>query len=372
MALSTVARPAPARPRARPPSGIWQWLDERLGLDSLSYECPAHANSLLYTLGGITAFGFVILVVTGIYLAQYYHPHPTDARASVQFIVSSTQAGSLIRSIHFWAANLVMVTLLLHMIRVFVTGAYKPPREANWLVGVGLFAVTMGFIFTGTVLKWDQEGWEALQHNVEVGKLLGGMGSVFTGGFTPSVPLLTRLYSVHITLLPLALFLLLGLHFWLVKRHGISSQPGKDESRSSDRTDTQAAIEREGAVTFAAHLRHLAGYGLLFLSAAGAGALLFGAPLGSAIVQGEEVSKPPWMFLPLYPFEDWFGIKALLYLPVVGLVALAAVPFVDRGRSNRLSRRGIWIALAAVAIAAYVALIILARLQTPQPHIMGG
>lgn len=372
MAVTSIGQGARQRSWAGPWSGFWQWLDERLGLDALSYEVPAHANSLLYTLGGITAFGFVVLVITGVYLAQYYHPHPTDARASVEYIVGSSRAGELIRSIHFWMANLVMVTALLHLIRVFVTGAYKPPREINWLVGLGLLATTVGLIFTGTVLKWDQEGWEALQHNEEIGKLLGSFGSFFTGGFTPSVPLLTRLYVAHITLLPAVLFALLGLHFWLVKRHGVSSQPGKDESRPGGQTDAMAAVAREGSVTFSSHLRHLAGYGLLLTAGAGAGALLFGAPLGSAIVPGEEVSKPPWMFLPLYPFEDWLGIEALLYLPIIGFALLAAVPFVDRSRSTALGKRKLWLALAGLAIAAFVALIIIARLQTPQPHVMGA
>jgi len=162
---------------------FWEKVDERLGLSGLAYPVPEYANSLPYVLGGITLIGFVILIVTGVVLAQFYHPHPSDAHESVLYIITEAPWGDFIRSVHFWTANLMVVTALLHLIRVFVTGSYKRPREFNWLVGVGLLAVTLGFVFTGTVLKWDQEGVEALAHNWEIGELLGLWGVWFTGAW---------------------------------------------------------------------------------------------------------------------------------------------------------------------------------------------
>lgn len=180
---------------------FWDKVDERLGLSGLAYPVPEHANSLPYVLGGITFFGFLVLIATGVLLAQFYHPHPANAHDSVLYIITQAPFGDFIRSVHFWTANLVVVTALLHLIRVFTTASYKRPREVNWLVGLGLLAVTLDFVFTGTVLKWDQEGVEALAHNREIGELLGLWGVWFTNDLTVSAPLLTRLYLGHITVL---------------------------------------------------------------------------------------------------------------------------------------------------------------------------
>ena len=350
---------------------VWRWIDERLGLEDLSYPVPAHANSVLYTLGGITLFGIMILIATGVYLTQFYHPHPTEARQSVEYIITTARLGDFFRSLHFWMANLVMITLLLHALRVFVSGAYRAPRELNWIAGLGLFAVFMGLVFTGTVLKWDQEGWEALQHNEEIGKLLGGAGVWFTTEFTTSTPILQRLFIAHVAILPLLLLGLVAVHFFLIKHHGIASLPGHEERRPARRTDTADAIEHEGYVPFTNHLLHIAGWGLLVTALASVLALLISAPLGDVIDPGEEKTKPLWMFLPLFPFEDWIGIKALLWLPIAGFAGLAAVPFIDRFGSSSLRRRWILVAAAVVVVAALALLAIYAQVSTPGQHVPG-
>ena len=153
-----------------------EWVYGRLGLRSLTYHVPSYANAIPYLLGGITLFGILILIATGIYLAQFYHPNPTDAHASVFYIVTEAQLGDFVRSVHFWTANIVMITLLLHLLRVVIGGAYRAPREVTWAIGVGLLVVMLGFFFTGTVLKWDQEAFEALGHNEAIGTILGSLG----------------------------------------------------------------------------------------------------------------------------------------------------------------------------------------------------
>jgi len=361
---TTAARPSVA-------DRVWRWIDERLGLEDLTYPVPAHANNVLYTLGGITAFGVVALIVTGIYLTQFYHGDPTQARESIEYIITTARLGDFVRNLHFWMANLVTITLLLHALRVFVTGSYRAPRELNWIVGVGLLSVMVGLLFTGTVLKWDQEGWEALQHNEEVGELLGGVGVWFTAEFTTSTPLLERLFIAHVAILPLLLVGLMAVHFYLVKHHGMSSVPGHEEQRARELTDTEAAMRSEGYVPFTSHLLHVAGWGLLLTAAGSFLALVVAAPLGDVIEPGEEKTKPPWIFLPLYPFEDWIGIRALLWLPIAALVGMAAVPFIDRFGSSSLRRRWALIAAALVIIAALVALGIYALTSTPAEHIPG-
>src|SRR3990172_237780 len=211
-----------ATSQTKRPGKIGQWLYERLGLQGIAYVVPKHANSLPYILGGITLTGFIILIVTGIYLAQFYHPHPSEAHDSVVYIVTGVFLGDLVRSVHFWTAQIVTVTVLLHMGRVLLTGAFKRPREVNWLVGLGLLAVNLVFIFTGSVLKFDQEGLEALQHNIEGAELIGVLGAWFSSEFSRSVPLLTRLFNAHVTILPLTFGLLFAPPVFLPNHHGIS------------------------------------------------------------------------------------------------------------------------------------------------------
>jgi len=356
--MQTVGQPTDRRIR------LWKALDERLGLSSLAYPVPEHANSISYLLGGITLFGFIILVVTGVLLAQFYNPAPASAHDSVVYIITQVPFGDFIRSVHFWTANLVVITAVLHLIRIFTTGSYKRPREANWLVGLGLLGITLGFVFTGTVLKWDQEGIEALAHNREIGELLGLWGVWFTSEFTRSVPILTRLYLGHITLLPAAFSLLVIGHLYLIKQLGISPRP-TDEATSGPPTQGQ------GVSRFTVHLRRMTGYGLLLLALVGTLALVWPASLGQAGVPGAEVTKPPWMFLPFYPLEDLFGIRGLLVGSIALFTLLGLVPFVDR--SPWLSpRRRRWIIIAGVVLLAL--LVVLggyAWLSRPVSHLMG-
>ena len=345
----------------------WQAIDERIGLSGLAYPVPAHANGIGFILGGITFFGFLILAATGIWLAQFYHPTPGTARESVVYIMNVAPLGDLVRGIHFWVANIVMATVLLHMGRVFVTGSYKRPREANWLIGLGLLGVTLGLIFTGTVLKWDQEGFEALGHNVEIGNFLGSFGFWFSEDFATSLPIIGRLYMAHIVILPALGTLLLVAHFLLVKRHGISALPG-----AADAAVAGGPTPSKGGSTFTAHVVRMAGFGLVMLAAATILSIVWPAGLGDRPIPGTETTKPPWMFLPFYPFEDWFGLPALLWVPAVLFGALALVPFVDRSPYRSPTRRRVFMAIGAVVVVSAVALVIYALVTVPQAHIQGA
>ena len=345
----------------------WDAIDERLGLSGLAYPVPTHANGIGYILGGITFFGFLILAATGMWLAQFYHATPAAARESVVYIMNVAPAGDIVRGVHFWVANLVMATVLLHMGRIFVTGSYKRPREANWLIGLGLLGVTLGLIFTGTVLKWDQEGFEALSHNVEIGNLLGTFGFWFSADFAATLPILGRLYVAHIFILPALGALLLIAHFLLVKRHGISALPAL-----ADAAVDGGPMPAKSGSTFTAHLVRMAGFGLLILAVATVISLIWPAILGPRPVPGVEETKPPWMFLPFYPFEDWFGLTALLWVPAIIFGGLALVPFVDRSPYRSPKRRRVMIAIGAIVALALAALIVYALVTVPQAHVQGA
>ena len=147
------------------------WFEERLRTRELfaallHVRIPAEART--YYLGGITLFLFGVQVVTGTLLTLYYKPTPDTAFDSVKYITSVVEFGWLIRSVHHWAANLMIIFLVLHVVRIFVQGAYKYPRELTWIVGIGLLAVTIGFGFTGYLLPWDQRAFWASVVGTEI------------------------------------------------------------------------------------------------------------------------------------------------------------------------------------------------------------
>lgn len=344
-----------------PKNRFLTWLDERLGLDGIRYMVPEHANSLPYLLGGITLTGFLMLFATGIYLAQFYHPHPNEAHQSVVYIITGLQFGDLVRSIHYWTAQIVTLTVLGHMLRVLFTGSYKKPREVNWLAGLGLLALTFLFVFSGSVLKFDQEGIEALTHNVEAANLVGALGSWFSPEFSRSVPLLTRLFNGHATILPLLFGLLIGVHIYLIKQHGISPKPEAE-------TISQATGET-GTSPFSIHLRRMTGFGLLLLAVTTLLALVFPAPLGQPGVAGAEVTKPWWMFLWLFPLEEWLGVRALTLTPLVVGGLLALLPFVDRSPWMSPARRKGFLVVAGLLLIAIIISGVLAWLQPIASHL---
>src|SRR5215510_411919 len=357
---------APAEP-SRVWRQTWAAIDERLGLSALAYPVPRHANGIAYILGGVTAVGMLVLIVTGVWLAQFYNPSPDHARDSVQYIISTAPLGNLMRGIHFWTSNIVMITVLLHMARAFATGSYKRPREVTWLTGVVLLAVTLGLVFTGTVLKWDQEAYEALSHNLEGGELLGGLGVWFSAEFTQSVEVLGRLYIAHVAILPVVLILLVALHFLLVKRHGISPLP-----REVDAAVEGGPAPERGGSTFAHHVGRMGLIGLVLLVLSLVLTLIWVPALGPVPNPKVEMTKPPWMFLPLYPFEDWFTVKALLWVPVIIFLGLIAVPFVDRGRYMSPRRRVVVVVIGLAVGLTLLALGIKAEVSPVEPHMLEG
>lgn len=367
--MTSAGTPGAVAPGER--TGVWQrtWtaIDERLGLSGLAYPVPRHANAIGYILGGITAVGMLVLIVTGVWLAQFYNPSPEHAHESVEYIINQAPLGRLMRGIHFWMANIVMITVLLHLARTFITGSYRRPREVTWLTGVVLLAITLGLVFTGTVMKWDQEGYEALSHNLEVGELLGGMGVWFSAEFTQSVEVLGRIYIAHVAILTMALIVLVALHFLLVKRHGISPLPSEADAAA----DGGPAPERGGS-TFAHHLGRMGLIGLALLVLSLVLTLVWVPALGPVPNPKVETTKPPWMFLPLYPFEDWFTVKALLWVPVIIFLGLIAVPFVDRGRYMSPRRRIVIVAIGAAVGLALLILGIKAQLSPVEPHMLEG
>ncbi len=358
MSDTLVSPPAPAVPE-RPgwARRVVRAVDERLGIDAIRYPVPAHANSIAYSLGGLTAFSLLILIVTGVILGQYYTPDPAAANQSVRHIVEGVWAGRFIRGLHFWAGDAMYVLAILHLLRIYFTGAYKRPREGNWLIGVAMFALTIGALFTGTVLKWDQEGFEALGHNLEIARLLGGLGVWFSSGFAPGVPLLVRLYVAHVSMIPGLIVILLVLHALLIKRHKISPRPDNPDETG------------EPTGPFTHHLRRVGALGLILLGVLGILAAAFPPGVGPLPVEGIEVTKPPWIYWWMFTLENWLGLSGILWGAGVLFALLVAVPFIDRNPNRLWRRRPVAISLGALVLLAMIVLTILMAVTPAGEHL---
>jgi quinol-cytochrome oxidoreductase complex cytochrome b subunit len=175
-------------------------------------------------LGIITTFLFVSLSVTGILLMFYYVPTVERAYPNIVALQTQVPFGQLLRNLHRWGAHLMVLAAVLHMARVFYTGAYKPPREFNWIVGVVLLILTLGASFTGYLLPWDQLSFWAITVGTSIASYEPVMGStvkkILLGGPEVGQEALTRFYALHIMVIPAIIFLLISLHIWRVRKDG--------------------------------------------------------------------------------------------------------------------------------------------------------
>jgi len=346
----------------RPHGKLWRWVDERVGLAELEKlakkkEVPVHRNTVWYYFGGMTLFLFAIQVATGILLLFYYRPSAEEAYESIQFLMAEVEFGWLIRSIHAWAANLMIFTLFVHLFSVLLLKVYRPPREVTWFSGVALLALSLGFGFTGYLLPWNELAYFATKVGTEIPGVLPGVGTFFRrllrGGDEVTGATLTRFYGIHVAVLPLLATLLIGLHLYLVQRHGMSVPP---------------AIERRGGtkrtMPFFPNflLRDIVGW-LAALAVLAALAAFLPAELGKKadpFASAPIGIKPEWYFM--------FMFQTLKYLPStilgiegelvgvlgfgVGGLLLLLVPFLDR-RTARGEPSRLFTAIG-IAIIAYM------------------
>lgn len=188
---------------------------------------PTHALRIGFTwcMGGITFFLFVVELLTGVLLMFYYRPTLEWAYHDLLDLRDVVSFG-LLRELHRWAAHAMVVTVMLHLLRVFLTGSYKPPREFNWVIGVCLLVLTLLLSFTGYLLPWDQLAYWAVTVGTNMAAAAPWFGPGFRylllGGNTVGEPTLIRFYVLHCLALPLAVIVLLAVHFWRIRKDGIS------------------------------------------------------------------------------------------------------------------------------------------------------
>jgi len=347
-------------------SRVRDWLEERLDWAELvaplrEKTVPLHKLSYWYFLGGITLFLFVIQVCTGILLLLYYRPGANEAFESVQYIMTRVQFGWLVRSIHSWAANLMIFTAICHMFSVLFLRAYRKPRELTWVSGMLLLFLAMGFGFSGYLLPWNTLAFFATKVGTDIAgqvPVIGHPLMVFLrGGEEVTGATLTRFFGFHVAVLPGITTLLLLVHLLLIQRLGISVPPGVE---SAWKKDPSLAREMHFFPNFL--LRELMAW-YLALGVLGALAALLPWGLGTKadpFAAAPAGIRPEWYFM--FMFQTLKMIPPKIWRldgELVGILAFGAagaiwslIPFLEGGGKGRAQR---WIFGAGIFAVAYMA-----------------
>ena len=216
---------------------VVNWLDERYpftkSVDEALYQrVPNFANAFYYCFGGMVFILIVLQLLTGILLALYYVPdasgNPAPAYTSVNFIQNSVYLGWLIRCVHFWGANLLIIMVLLHMARVYWTGSYRAPRELNWIVGVTMLFLILILALTGYLLPWDNKAYFATEVTIKItagipiAPVAAFIKELLQGGPVVGPPTLQRFFTLHVFVLPALIVLFMYVHFRFIRAHGIA------------------------------------------------------------------------------------------------------------------------------------------------------
>ncbi len=343
-------------------SQLLDWFDERIKLrglwNSFADRPIPGGSSWFYVLGASLAFIFTLQMVSGILLAFYYAPTPDHAYASVKFIQNEAPFGSFVRGLHHWGASFMMVLVALHMLRVFVFGAYKKPREIIWLLGVGLIALVGGFAFTGYLLPWDQKAYWATVVGTNVAgtaPVVGGLLlRIVRGGTELGNLALSRFFAVHTYILPWGLALLAGLHIFLLERAGAGGT-WNAAKRTPDRSEPLFPNQLFKDSSFII---------IVFLLLASL-AVMFPAPLEPQADPTDSTynPRPEWYFYFVFQllriFEGKFEIVGTVILPTIALIALILLPFLDRDPERAPQKRKIMMTIAGLAVVTVSALTIM-------------
>ena len=332
---------------------LLDWFDERIKLRALwnimtDRPIPG-GSSWFYVLGASLAFIFTLQMVSGIFLSLYYAPTPDHAYESVKYIQNEAPFGSFVRGLHHWGAGFMMVLVALHMLRVFVFGSYKKPREIVWLLGVGLILLVGGFAFTGYLLPWDQKAYWATVVGTNVAgtaPVVGGLLlRIARGGTELGNLALSRFFAVHTYILPWSLAILAGLHVFLLERAGAGGT-WNAAKRTPDRTEP----------LFPNQLFKDAIFILIVFIALASFAVLFPASLEPQAdpTDSSYNPRPEWYFYFVFQllrmFEGKFEIVGTMILPTIAIIALILLPFLDRDPERVPQKRKIMMAMAGLAV----------------------
>jgi ubiquinol-cytochrome c reductase cytochrome b subunit len=344
---------------------VIDWLEDRIGIESavkrfMNEDIPG-SSGWHQVFGSIALFLFLTQVFTGIMLAFNYAPTPGEAYNSLKYIVTELTAGRLMRGLHHWGASMMIVIVVLHLIQTFVWGAYKKPREATWLLGVVLLLVTLAFGLTGYLLPWDNRAYWGTVVTTQIagqapvmGKYMQRLMGVDGGGV--GVVTFARFYAVHVLLLPPITTLLIGIHVFLVRKHGVA--PAPVETKPKKKFYPEQVFKDTVAIFIV--------FVILFTLAIAAK-----VPIGKLAdpTDTSYIPRPEWYFLFLFQtlkfFEGPLEVIGSVVLPTVAILALFATPFIDRGAAIRVGKRTTAIAFVLLAAIGWSGLTLAAIRSTP-------
>ncbi len=346
-------------------NSVLDWVEDRTGAVSgvkhFLYEDIPASSGWHQVLGSVAMFCFLVQIVTGILLALNYAPTPPDAHASLRFILTELTSGRLIRGLHHWGASMMIVVVGMHLLQTFLWGAYKKPREATWMLGVILLLLTLGFGLTGYLLPWDNRAyWGTVVTTQITAKapiagpyILRLMGSE-DGNI--GVQTFARFYGAHVLLLPPLMMLLVGLHVFLVRKHGVAPAPVETEPKKKF---FPGQVFKDTVAIFIM-------FSILF-----ALATMVRVPLGKIADPTDTtyIPRPEWYFLFLFQllkfFEGPLEIIGSMVLPGVAVGLLFATPFIDRGAAIKLRQRTFAIGIVLFAAIGWGSLTTAAMRSTP-------
>ncbi len=348
-------------------SALARWFGERIPVtpemmrELTNEPVPNHMKRWWFALGGTPAYLFVVQIVTGILLAFYYEASASGAYQSVRFITEEAAFGWYLRSIHKWAATLMIAAVVLHQMRVYFTGAYRKPREINWMVGMCLLIVTLMTGFTGYSLVFEQLSfWGATvgANIMDVVPVVGStMKSLLLAGSTYNTRTLSRFFVLHAAVLPVTLILLVAVHIAIIRMQGITEFRFGDEK--PDKPDSFSF--------FPDHLYTELMMGLVLMILLSTLATIYPATMGPQAdpLTTPEVIKPEWFFYVAFRWLKLFsGTMAVLSMGFVVFV-MFSWPFIDDQirRRTRFQEASVWIGIVGV-----IAIIVLTVWEAAVAH----
>jgi quinol-cytochrome oxidoreductase complex cytochrome b subunit len=346
---------------------ILDWVEDRTGLESaikhfLYEDIPASAG-WHQVLGSVALFAFLTQTFTGILLSLNYAPTPGEAYNSLRYIMTEVTGGRLIRGLHHWGASLMIIVVALHMIQAFIWGAYKRPREATWMAGVVLLLMTLAYGLSGYLLPWDNRAYWGTVVTTQISALAPGAGPYLlkllgSDGTTIGAVTFARFYAAHVLLLPPLTILMIALHVYLVRRHGVAPVPS-DENLPKKKFYP----EQLGKDTVAIFAWFVVLFGM---------AIFARVPLGHVADPTDlsYIPRPEWYFLFLFQFLKWFEgpleVVGAVIIPTLAILAILLVPFVDRTKMAFARNRVGAIAVTILALIGWGGLTAKAVVGTPE------